>query len=99
MIEEDPVAGEHAVRLAVVDHDPVGVQLGNAVWRSKIPIQNIFILCYEEFLCVKQARILLVGSVNLEVKEIKMVYISSSQLQFGDLYSSAKEGHEIPAKN
>ena len=48
---------------------------------------------------MKQARNLLVGSVNLEVKEIKMVYISSSQLQFGDLYSSAKEGHEIPAKN
>ena len=31
MIEEDAVAGEHVVGLAVVDHDPVGVQLGDAV--------------------------------------------------------------------
>ena len=44
VIEEDPVAGEHAVRLAVVDHDPVGVQLGNAVWRSKIPIFSFYVM-------------------------------------------------------
>ena len=34
MIEEDPVTGEHAVSLAVVDHHPVGVQLGNTIRRS-----------------------------------------------------------------
>ena len=31
MIEKNAVAGEHVVGLAVVDHDPVGVQLGDAV--------------------------------------------------------------------
>ncbi len=36
VVEEDPVAGEHAISLAIVDHDPVGVQLGNAVRRSEI---------------------------------------------------------------
>ena len=34
VIEEDAVASEHAVSLAVVDHHPVGVQLGNPVGRS-----------------------------------------------------------------
>ncbi len=32
MVEEDTVAGEHAVSLAVVDHHPVGIKLGNAIW-------------------------------------------------------------------
>jgi hypothetical protein len=31
VVEEDTVAGEHAVRLAVVYHHPVGVKLGNTI--------------------------------------------------------------------
>jgi len=34
VVEEDAVASEHAVSLAVVDHDPVSVQFGDAVWGS-----------------------------------------------------------------
>ncbi len=34
VIEEDAVAGMHAVRLAVVDNDPVGIQLGNTCNRG-----------------------------------------------------------------
>ena len=34
VIKEDSVTGEHAVSLAVVDHHPVGVQLGNTIRRS-----------------------------------------------------------------
>ena len=29
VVEEDAVAGEHAVRLPVVHHNPIGVQLGS----------------------------------------------------------------------
>jgi hypothetical protein len=36
VVEEDTVAGEHAVRLAVVDHHPVGVKFGNAIWGSDL---------------------------------------------------------------
>ena len=36
MVEEDPVAGEHAVRLPVVDRHPVGVDLGGAVRGARI---------------------------------------------------------------
>ena len=36
VVEEDPVAGEHAVRLAVVDNHPVSVQLGNTVRGSAV---------------------------------------------------------------
>ena len=34
VVEEDAVGGVHAVRLAVVDHYPVGVHLGARVRRS-----------------------------------------------------------------
>jgi hypothetical protein len=36
VVEEDTVAGEHAVRLAIVDHHPVGVKFGNAIWGSDL---------------------------------------------------------------
>ncbi len=36
VIEENAVSGEHAVGLAVVDDDPVGVLLGDAVGRAGI---------------------------------------------------------------
>ena len=36
MIEEDAVAGIHAVGLAVVDRDPVGIELGHGVGRARI---------------------------------------------------------------
>src|SRR3954462_10553850 len=36
VVEEDAVTGKHAVRLAVVDGDPVGVKLGDAVRRARI---------------------------------------------------------------
>ena len=38
MVEEDAVAGEHAVGLTIVDHHPVCVQLGNTV---RGPVQQI----------------------------------------------------------
>ncbi len=34
VIEEDSVTCKHAVGLAVIDHHPVGVQLGNTIRRS-----------------------------------------------------------------
>ena len=34
VVEENAVAAVHAVRLAVVDHDPVAVQLGHACMAS-----------------------------------------------------------------
>ena len=36
MVEQDPVAGVYAVRLPVVDHDPVRVHLRCRVRRSRI---------------------------------------------------------------
>ena len=39
VVEEDPVAGEHAVSLAIVDHHPVGVKLGHAIRRSVFQIK------------------------------------------------------------
>src|SRR6185437_9546985 len=36
MVEQDAVRGEHAVSLAVVDGDPVAVQLGHRVGRARI---------------------------------------------------------------
>ncbi len=36
VVEQDAVGGEHTVRLAVVDHDPVGVLLGHAVRGARI---------------------------------------------------------------
>src|ERR1700687_5502762 len=36
MIEQDAVAGEHAVGLAVVHRDPVAVKLGDAIGRARI---------------------------------------------------------------
>ena len=36
MVEQDAVAGEHAVGFAVVHSDPLGVQLGHAVGASWI---------------------------------------------------------------
>ena len=43
MIEKNAVAGEHVVGLAVVDHDPVGVQLGDTVRGSFKKIGNAFV--------------------------------------------------------
>ncbi len=36
MVEQDAVAREHVVRLAVIDRDPVGIELGHAVGRAWI---------------------------------------------------------------
>ena len=36
VVEEDPAAGEQAVRLAVVHRDPVGVELGRAVGGARV---------------------------------------------------------------
>jgi len=36
VVEEDPVAREEAVALAVVDRDPVGVDLGGAVGAARV---------------------------------------------------------------
>ena len=36
VVEEDAAAGEEVVRLAVVDRDPVGVELGDAVGRARV---------------------------------------------------------------
>jgi hypothetical protein len=36
VIEQDAVAGVHAVGLAVVDRDPVGVHLGDAIGRARV---------------------------------------------------------------
>mmetsp|Transcript_10309 Transcript_10309/g.32597 ORF Transcript_10309/g.32597 Transcript_10309/m.32597 type:complete len:337 (-) Transcript_10309:231-1241(-) len=36
VVEQDPVARVHPVRLAVVDHDPVRVQLGRGVRRARV---------------------------------------------------------------
>jgi hypothetical protein len=36
VVEQDAVAGEHAVGFAVVHRDPVAVELGNAVGRARI---------------------------------------------------------------
>jgi len=36
MVEQDAIAGVHAVGLAVVHSDPVGVQLGCAVGASRV---------------------------------------------------------------
>ena len=35
VIEQDAVAGIHAVGLAVVDGDPVGIELGDSVGRAR----------------------------------------------------------------
>src|SRR5439155_19583247 len=34
--EQDPAAGKEAMRLAVVDRDPVGVQLRHRVWAARM---------------------------------------------------------------
>jgi hypothetical protein len=34
VVEEDPVAGKHVVRLAVVFHDPKAVELGDTIGRT-----------------------------------------------------------------
>jgi hypothetical protein len=44
VVEEDTVAGEHAVSLAVVDHHPVGVKLGNSIWRPDLKNDKILII-------------------------------------------------------
>ena len=36
MVEQDPVAGKDSVRLAVVDRDPVAIELGDSIWRARI---------------------------------------------------------------
>lgn len=36
MIEQDTVASEHVVCLAVVDNNPVTIQFGNAIGRARI---------------------------------------------------------------
>ena len=36
MVEQDPVAGEQAVRLAIIDRDPIGIHLGDAVGRPRV---------------------------------------------------------------
>ena len=36
VVEQDAIRGVDAVGLAVVDGNPVGVKLGNGVWRSRI---------------------------------------------------------------
>lgn len=36
MVEQDAVAGIHPVGLAVIDRDPVGVKLGDAVGAARI---------------------------------------------------------------
>ena len=36
MIEQDTIAREHAIRLAVVDNDPVRVELGTAIRRARV---------------------------------------------------------------
>ena len=36
VVEQDAIAGKHAVRFAVVDHDPVRVLLGHTVRRTRI---------------------------------------------------------------
>jgi hypothetical protein len=47
VVEEDSVAGEHAVSLAVVDHHPVGVKLGNTIWRSDLKNEkNLYSLAH-----------------------------------------------------
>ena len=36
VVEQDPVASEHTVRLTVVDDDPVRVELCTAIWRARV---------------------------------------------------------------
>jgi hypothetical protein len=46
VVEENTVAGEHAVSLAVVDYHPVGIKLGNTIRGPDL--KN-----YEKRMCLK----------------------------------------------
>ncbi len=43
MVEQDPVAGEHSVRLTVIHRDPVAVELGDAVRRTRIERRRLLL--------------------------------------------------------
>ena len=36
MVKKDAVAGKNVVSLTVVNHDPVGIQLGHRIWGTRI---------------------------------------------------------------
>ena len=46
VIEEYPVAGVEAVGLAVVDRNPVGVELGNCLGRPRIKRRRLGLRCF-----------------------------------------------------
>ena len=43
VVEQDAVAGVHAVGLAVVDRDPVGVELGHGVGAARVERRGFFL--------------------------------------------------------
>ena len=36
MVEQNAVAGKDVIRLTIVDHDPVGIKLGNRIGRTRV---------------------------------------------------------------
>ena len=46
MIEQDAVAGIHAVGFAVVDADPIGVHLGHGVGTARVKGCCFFLRCF-----------------------------------------------------
>ena len=45
VVEQDPVRGMHSVGFAIVYGDPVGIQLGHAVWAPRIKRRGFLLRC------------------------------------------------------
>ena len=66
MIEENAIASVHAVGLPVVDHDPVGVQLGDTIGTAGVEGSRLALGSLNDFSVELRSRCLIESNVFLK---------------------------------
>lgn len=49
MVEQNPIAGIHAIRFTIVDTNPVGIELGAAVRGTRVERRGFALGCLDDF--------------------------------------------------